>query len=255
MHHLSPVIASKADCKCCGAPSPLFGVVDFHKNCRFRVPSLLPLSGVPVYYHRCAACGFLFTTAFDDWTPEQFASHIYNNEYVQVDPDFQGARPRANANAIRQAFGRIKPARLLDYGGGMGLLAEHLREAGFPHVETYDPFVAEHAQRPAGCFDCVVSFEVMEHSPRPRETLAEMDSLLAPGGLILFSTLLQGVDFDKEGMDWWYVGPRNGHVSLFSRPSLRHLAEPMGFQFGSFSDGLHALFRQVPDFARHLICP
>ena len=84
-----------------------------------------------------------------------------------MDPDFQGARPRANANTVREAFGRMKPSRLLDYGGGTGLLAEHLRGAGFPHVETYDPFVPEHARRPSGCFDCIVCFEVMEQRPGP----------------------------------------------------------------------------------------
>lgn len=250
---LQPTCALNAACKCCGAESPLFGVADFHKNCHSPDTNILPLSGIPIYYHRCQVCGFLFTAAFDGFTPEDFSRHIYNADYARVDPDFLESRPCSNASAIRQMFGGTKSLRLLDYGGGNGTLAKRLRESGFTQVETYDPFVPEHAQKPSGRYDCVVSFEVMEHSPRPRETLAEMASLLAENGLILFSTLLQGENVAGYGMNWWYIGPRNGHVSLFSRQSLLRISEPLGFQFGSFSDGLHILFRQVPAFARHLI--
>ena len=248
-----PVGPATVPCKCCDSDAPLYGVVDFHRHCNVSAPDALALSGIPVYYHRCRVCGFLFTTAFDAFTDDDFSRRLYNDDYIRVDPDFADARPAGNAAAIQYLFGGTPGLRLIDYGGGNGRLAAHLRGAGFQSVATYDPFVPAHARRPQERFDCLVSFEVLEHSPHPRETLEEMDSLLAPNGMILFSTLVQGAEFEAQGMNWWYIGPRNGHVSLHSRRSLLHLVEPMGYGFASFNDNLHVLFRQMPDFARHLL--
>jgi 2-polyprenyl-6-hydroxyphenyl methylase/3-demethylubiquinone-9 3-methyltransferase len=230
-----------------------YGVVDFHKNCEIARRQVLGISGVPIYYYRCPACGFLFTTAFDEFTQDDFLRHVYNEDYLLVDPDYRGDRARVNADILIGLFSDARPRRILDYGGGNGGLADRLRSAGFPQVETYDPFVPLHSDRPSGRFDCVVSFEVVEHSTDPERTFADMSDFLDEPGLILFSTLLQPPDIDRQGLGWWYAGPRNGHVSLFSRESLIALIEPFGFGLASFGDGLHILFREVPDFARHFL--
>jgi len=90
------------------------------------------------------------------------------------------------------------PHRILDCGGGNGTLAELLCSAGFTQVNTYDPFVPHHADKPAGRFDCVVSFEVLEHSTDPARSFADMNDSLTDTGLILFSTLLQPADIDRR---------------------------------------------------------
>lgn len=231
----------------------MFGVADFHKNCAGLQSGPFALSGIPIYYHRCPSCGFLFTGAFDAWTAGDFAAHIYNDDYALVDPDFAHARPWGNAQMIAQALGASKNLRILDYGGGSGALAGFLRDAGFSDVQTYDPFVPAHAERPSGCYDCIVSFEVMEHSPNPRQTLEEMNSLRAGQGIVLFSTLVQPPDIERQEAAWWYVGPRNGHVSLHSHGSLRVLAEGLGLQIGSFGNGLHLLLDTLPAWAEHLV--
>ncbi len=127
--------------------------------------------------------------------------------------------------------------------------------AGFRGVETYDPFVPEYSERPAGRFDCVVSYEVVEHSTDPQATFADMCDLLDEPGLILFSTLLQPQDIESQGLNWWYAGPRNGHVSLFSHESLRTLVESLGYGLASFNQNFHVMYREVPDFARHFLIP
>jgi SAM-dependent methyltransferase len=252
---LQAVCAEMASCKCCGAAAMPYGVVDFHKNCEIYRRKVLGISGVPIYYHRCPACGFLFTTAFDDFTTDDFLRYVYNEEYALVDPDYREARALANADFLAHLFSWVRPRRILDYGGGNGTLAARLRDAGFPEVETYDPFVPRYSARPSGRFDCVVSFEVVEHSTDPQGTFADMGEFLDEPGLILFTTLLQPPDIDRLGLSWWYAGPRNGHVSLFSRDSLISLIEPFGFGLASFNDGVHILFREVPDFARHFLIP
>jgi 2-polyprenyl-6-hydroxyphenyl methylase/3-demethylubiquinone-9 3-methyltransferase len=252
---LQPICAEEAPCKCCGTRAELYGVVDFHKNCEVYRRKVLGVSGVPIYYYRCPACRFLFTTAFDHFTTDDFLRYVYNEEYVLVDPDYREDRPRGNADFVMRLFSGVRPRRILDYGGGNGALADRLRAAGFPAVETYDPFVPAHSGRPAGPFDCVLSFEVVEHSTDPRRTFAEMSEFLTDPGLIVFSTLLQPPDIDRQGLNWWYAGPRNSHVSLFARESLIAIIEPFGFGLASFNDALHVLFRGIPDFAKHFLVP
>src|SRR5262249_14395480 len=228
-------------------------VVDFHKNCESYRRKVLEISGVPIYYHRCPLCQFIFTTAFDHFTKEDFLHHVYNEEYLLVDPEYQEARPRRDAAFLCSLFSGGRPRRILDYGGGHGILAELLRAAGFSQAETYDPFVPCYAAKPRDRFDCVVCFEVVEHSTNPARIFAEMSEFLTDPGLILFSTLLQPADIDQVGLNWWYAGPRNGHVSLYSRASLERLVQPLGVRLGSFNEGIHVLIREIPDFAHHLL--
>jgi 2-polyprenyl-3-methyl-5-hydroxy-6-metoxy-1,4-benzoquinol methylase len=248
-----PVVPARAACKCCGSEAALFGVVDFSKNCEDRRRPALELSGIPIYYHRCPKCGFLFTTAFDSFSHEDFARHIYNADYQRVDPDFAVARPAASAEWMTLNFARSRPSRILDYGGGKGALAKLLREAGFSNVENYDPFVPEFAVRPEGKFDCILCFEVMEHSPRPAETLAEVASFLANPGIVFFSTAVQPESIMVERVGWWYVAPRNGHVSIFTTTSLEILAAAQGLQYGLFRNGTHAVCKEIPVFFQHLV--
>ena len=89
--------------------------------------------------------------------------------------------------------------------------------------------------------------------PDPLAGIGVIAANLAEPGLVLFSTLLQPPDLDKLGLDWWYVGPRNGHVSLFSRNALVLAWRDHGCQTASFNDNLHVAFRTMPEFAKHLI--
>ena len=102
-------------CKVCGCPSPLFGVVDFNKSCIEAQGRRLSLSGIPIYYRRCPTCRFVFTDAFDTWSEQAFLKHIYNENYVVVDPDFVEVRPSLNAQAIGLAFAASRSEiRILD---------------------------------------------------------------------------------------------------------------------------------------------
>jgi len=76
--------------------------------------------------------------------------------------------------------------------------------------------------------------------------------LLRDEGALLFSTLTQPADFDQLGLRWWYVGPRNGHISLYSRRSLSILFEKNGMGLISLTDLIHVAFRKLPAFASHL---
>jgi 2-polyprenyl-6-hydroxyphenyl methylase/3-demethylubiquinone-9 3-methyltransferase len=239
-------------CKCCGGEATLCAAIDFHRSCEDTKGPVFPPAGVDIPYHRCGSCGFAFTIAFDELTPEQFSTWIYNADYVRVDPDFTGRRAAHSAQLIQNLFGHVaRDIRVLDYGGGDGQMAAALRTHGFTDVESWDPFYADTAP-PAGTFDLVTAFEVMEHTPTPRETLAAMQGLMASPGLIFFSTLLQPAGLGRLS-DWWYAAPRNGHVSLYTRQALASLAASLGLTTGSASDLLHVAFAgQPPAWSRGL---
>jgi SAM-dependent methyltransferase len=253
---LKPPSPEPRPCKICAAPAPLYGVIDFSRSCEAARGLHLPLVGVPVYYRRCGACGFLFSDSFDDWTDADFRRHIYNDDYITVDPDYAETRPSATAGLVAQLFGASKASlRVLDYGGGNGKLAELLRADGFSVVETYDPFTPDYARPPAKVFDLVTCFETFEHLPDPNAGIAEIVERLANPALVLFTTLVQPADFDHLRMAWWYIAPRNGHISIFTRRALALAWQRHGFSFGSIDDNRHVAFRELPDFAKHLIQP
>ena len=253
IERLKPVSTLACPCKICGGAATLFGVVDFHKSCEEVRGARFALSGVTIYYRRCADCKFLFTDAFDNWSIEDFKTYIYNDEYKLVDPDYQSTRPRGNADTVARLWGPIKEETcVLDYGGGNDTFCSVLRENGFPVAVTYDPMVPEYAQRPPGKFNLVTCFETVEHLPDPAAGIATMLECAAEPGLIFFTTCVQPADFEQIGLHWWYVGPRNGHVSIFSKQALTTVWSRHGYKLASLTDNVHFAFRTLPPFLAHL---
>jgi 2-polyprenyl-6-hydroxyphenyl methylase/3-demethylubiquinone-9 3-methyltransferase len=250
---LKPASADALPCKICGSATALYGVVDFNKSCMEGNGVRLPLSGVPIYYRRCANCEFLFTDAFDGWSDEQFKAHIYNDGYGAVDPDYETTRPQSNAEVVRQLWGPHKAqTRVLDYGGGNDAFCAALRADGFPVAVSYDPMVPAHARRPQGKFELVTCFETLEHLPDPVGGIALLAECVAEPGLAHISTFAQPADFATIGLNWWYVAPRNGHISIFSRKALALAFGRHGYKTVSLSDNLHFAFRTLPTFADQL---
>jgi len=120
---------------------------------------------------------------------------------------------------------------------------------------SYDPFVNRDMDvQQLGQFQLITSYEVFEHVPDIHQLMKNLDLLLAQDGLIFFTTLLSdGKIIQDERLTWWYASPRNGHISLFSQKSLAILSAQYQFKFASFNDGTHILFRQIPDWAAHII--
>jgi SAM-dependent methyltransferase len=244
---LRPVGTEAQPCKICEGTAALYGVVDMHRACEVQGVERPPLSGVPVYYRRCGSCGFLFTDAFDDWSEQEFKTHIYNDGYHAVDPDYAGVRPNGNAGMVMNLWAAHKTAmRVLDFGGGNDVFCAALRANGFRGAVTYDPMVPQHAHRPDGKFDLVTCFETLEHLPDPVAGIGKIIECVAEPGAVLYSTLTQPLDFDNYGVAWWYVGPRNGHISIFTRQSLALAWAKHGFKHVSLNDGTHLAYRTLP---------
>jgi DNA-binding XRE family transcriptional regulator/SAM-dependent methyltransferase len=245
---LRPASPGAVPCKICAEPSPVYGVVDLNRPCEIPGGVRPPPSSVPISYHRCAACGFLFTDAFDDWSHDQFRTHIYNDDYHLFDPDYQTARPTNNANVVADFWAAHKAGmRVLDFGGGNDVFCSILRARGFSEAVTYDPMVPEYSRHPNGKFDLVTCFETLEHLPDPLAGIAQIIACVAEPGAVLYSTLTQPLDFDKHGVSWWYVAPRNGHISIFTKQALALAWGRHGFRTVALDDSMHFAFRTLPE--------
>lgn len=222
-----------AACKVCGKTAEPFDVVDFQKSCD---RSLYPrgLAAVPVIYRRCTHCRFIFTDFFDEFTGDQWRAHVYNADYAKVDPDYQGVRPRGNAREIVSFLsGRRRETVGLDYGGGNGMTAALLRQHGWA-FDSHDPYGStELTPAFGGRYNFCSAFEVFEHSPDPVGSLRQILERASPGELTIYigTGIHDGIVTDETRLSWWYVAPRNGHVSIYSRLSLQILAEQFGLTY------------------------
>ena len=248
-------LPSPGPCPVCAAGCSLLDVVDFNKSCEELHGKYFPLIGIPIYYAICGECGFCFAPEFSRWTLEDFADRIYNSDYIEVDPEYVDTRPRANAQNLKKLLGDRGPGvRHLDYGGGNGLLSRLLRDAGW-QTHSYDPFVDRGVTvESLGKFDLITALEVFEHVPDVAKLMADLSSLLAADGVVLFSTVLSDGNLARgQRLTWWYASPRNGHISLYSRHSLSLLGASEGLNFGSRSVDFHAFWSNIPPWAAYLL--
>ena len=128
-----------------------------------------------------------------------------------------------------------------------------LRKGGFPSVATYDPFFHSRGDFAQKTYDLILSFEVFEHVPDPHRLMGDLVSFLRRDGVIFFTTLFQPKNLDELGISWWYLAPRNGHLSLYSRDSLRLLASAHGLRLFSVNDSTHVAFFTDSPLLRHLL--
>jgi SAM-dependent methyltransferase len=204
---------------------------------KFRLPHAKrtghPIPDLPddCPYYECSRCLFLFANLLDA------ADHteIYNDAYWNhQDPVLQGRvteglRMVMLANQLLQ----MPPyeIEILDFGCGMGAFIETCRtqlglKAWGTDIVT-PKFGTDYFLRPVERqFDLVFCVEVLEHLPNPVETLTYIKSLVRPGGAFAFQTAQW--DPPALGRDWWYLGPANGHISLYSREALDHLFARLG---------------------------
>lgn len=163
---------------------------------------------------------------------------------------FKQADDTSHAAILRLVAGRSQ-ARVLDLGCSGGLLAERLRAAGH-HVtgvdfieiggarERTDRFVLADltlgipTEVGAG-YDIVVAGDVIEHLPRPLETLQQIRPLLRPDGELLVSVPNFGHWYSRGRVLFGLFGyDRRGildstHLRFFTRASLRRMMTQAGY--------------------------
>ena len=101
---LRPLSTAPCPCKICGGPATPWSR-RFHESCEEVHGVRLSLSGVPIYYRRCADCKFLFTDAFDDWNTEQFKTYLLITMNTNSSIPTIRSRGRERTPNMWQAYG------------------------------------------------------------------------------------------------------------------------------------------------------
>ena len=92
-------------------------------------------------------------------------------------------------------------------------------------------------------FEAITAFELLEHLKEPTATVRR---LLEHTDALLFSTRLQPDPPPRGVDDWWYFCPQTGqHVTFYTLPALRVLAEKTGTTLYSDGTALHLLTRRT----------
>ena len=116
-------------CKICNGDTSILGVKDFNRSCEEeKGRQVFPPMGYAVYYHKCSACGFIFTSDLDAWTVDDYVKNIYNDDYIKVDPDYSGKRSKDFVNWMSPMLNGDKSITLLDYGAGNDTFSTELKK-------------------------------------------------------------------------------------------------------------------------------
>jgi len=107
---------------------------------------------------------------------------------------------------------------------------------------------------------------------KPRYSACAAPRLACTGGKCRFSTILSGVicalaikwpervaalvffstyTIDKlpqGGMDFWYIAPRNGHITIYTEKSLQQLFSRFELSVHHFGNGYHLAYRELPEW-------
>jgi SAM-dependent methyltransferase len=161
--------------------------------------------------------------------------------------DLDAARAPFLARAARLEAARPRPGRLLDLGGGDGFFAEVMRARGWDaELFDLDPdvvwFAHERlgipAQRgdleadawPAGPFEAITMWGVLQLLYEPRRALERARAALAPGGVLAIGVSnFEGAGARLFGPRWRGLGlPR--HLTHFTPGTLTRLLDFCGFE-------------------------
>jgi SAM-dependent methyltransferase len=196
---------------------------------------------------QCSNCG-LGRTETSGFDPAAYYTEDYfSGRRADGYADYVGAEP-----VLRREFARSvdfirtyrRDGKLLELGCAYGFFlmeaarhfdvtgielaaeaAEHGQRAGLKVVQG----TADEARlRQIGPVDVIVLFDVIEHLPEPRETLALCRRQLNPGGIMVITT----GDFGSlvarlTGVKWRLMTPPQ-HLWFFTQESMRRLASSLG---------------------------
>jgi SAM-dependent methyltransferase len=206
-------------------------------------------------YARCAGCGSLLYDGpytIEDYTSPDgetgFYGRSYWSEHVPQVLGLPGLAERARSDAsdravyyLRRTLDHVAPGTsVLELGSAPGSFAYLLKEAGFA-VEGLEvanaaiEFVRRtfrlkvhrgplERRRFVRHFGAIVAVDVLEHLPRPLDTLKACARRLRKGGTLL----LQTPCYRGEGPEWPMLVPKE-HLFLYTAESIRRLLSEAGF--------------------------
>ncbi len=171
----------------------------------------------------------------------------YKGQWGTAEPGSWESKAKTLLNVVLQY---CKPESILDFGSGCGSLSKALNELGVP-TTSLEPMIHGYLadQSYTSKFSAVIGVEVIEHLPDPFAELKELEKVLAPGGVMVFSTLMtnafvehpQAQDHFKS---WWYKDDPT-HVGFYCNRALDTLSTLGQYEIDVFADQLFAIRKAV----------
>lgn len=190
----------------------------------------LVLSKYTVGYYKCFGCGSLQTET-PYWLTEAYDGG--NLTASDAGPCVRSLNSLALIYVSAKILGFPANAKVLDFGGGSGLLTRLLRDQGFD-ARWYDAYarndLAQGYDDDGSIPDIICSFEVAEHLAEPATELAP---LFQRGAALL---IIGTETFRDQGPEWWYISPQSGqHIFFYTQAGMAALANRFGYTYERLS--------------------
>ncbi|NOX63086.1 MAG: class I SAM-dependent methyltransferase [Chloroflexi bacterium] len=221
----------------------------------------------------------------------QFTSRDYTPKHADVyAARYDDGVHDVKVRVVRRFLRDIRGQTVLDLGCGVGNFAALVADLGAKPIacDFAEAMITRTAQRyahrfpvvrgsaeappfPAGRFDLVLAFDVIEHLYHPQAMLTRVRALLKPGGRLLLTTdnvqpFYVGF-LPKYARDWrqrWFGGSKDNVFAKYDTPLCTHvreyrfqelvnMAEAAGFALASYDTyslrPRYSLFGRMVEFA------
>jgi len=220
------------ECRLCNAAAALQFVRDAH-------------DGSEVGLYKCVGCGSL-QTEYPYWLAAEYARSS-SKDFLNLDT-YAAERALRLRKLVYFVWaltgGRATKAKLLDWGGGVGLLVRLLRDIGID-AYLYDKYATNHFASgfnavPENRYGLVSAFEVLEHLVAPSTELNELFAF--EPALLIVSTAV----FTGQGPEWPYLGPaKSEHVFFYSDQALDLIASRYNYRRMTFYGDVTIFYRET----------
>jgi SAM-dependent methyltransferase len=212
------------------------------KTCRIcNSPATLFFQEARTFY-KCPECRLIFSEDFPGKVEEE---RHYKTQWESTDPGFWSGQVDVLVQLINNY---LTPKHLLDFGSGSGAMTQEFLKRGYD-ITALEPMIHGYLkdQSYPVRFDVVIAVEVLEHLPNPWNEIREIEKVLAPGGIVIFSTLLTNAFIDRpDAVDhfksWWYKDDPT-HISFFCNHVLSKMADIGNYDIDIIGDKVFVLKR------------
>jgi len=146
---------------------------------------------------------------------------------------------------LGRIFTRFK-GKILDFGGGYGLLVRMLRDFGLDAYWT-DPYSKNLFSKGfdgslENSFECLISFEVLEHLLEPDTHFQNILIEQSPR-FYIFSTESYGEKIPPQ--NWWYFSFLTGqHISFYNQKTFSYIARKYNYHSYSINQSFHLFSKE-----------
>lgn len=227
-------------------------------------------------YVTCTSCAFVY---LNPQLTQQAVRDAYNDEDVRkfffeqlllphVERDQRGEFTE-RASVLKSLMPEARP-RLLDVGCAAGNFLMRAEEQGFIGEglelnQLYIDYIAAHRnvkvharlleemKYPAETFDVVTLWDVLEHLPKPVETLKEVGRVMRRGGILGLTTINHACINEALLKDRWRYYMPPDHVCSFTPALLDMLLKKCGFSVVRIEH--HYMFEVLADHYASFLKP